>query len=124
MHQVKQIQYSDAALELPHQRQSGSFAARVELQAYCYRMLASFDDVALMALPGALAGDDGGNLVLVGSDEPLPVDRLAQRGTSRKQPWAVVGRDDVVAFAGDAQVLTDDDAPVDQLLTPYSPPRT
>jgi hypothetical protein len=28
----------------------------------------------------------------------------------------------VAAFAGDAQVLTDDAAPVDQLLTPYGAP--
>ena len=31
---------------------------------------------------------------------------------------------DAASFGGDADVLTDDDAPVDQLLTPYSPPRT
>jgi hypothetical protein len=33
---------------------------------------------------------------------------------------SVIGRTAVEQFAGQAQVLTDDDAPVDQLLTPYS----
>ena len=87
-------------------------------------LLAAFDDVALMALPEVLAGEDGGNLVLVASDRPLPVAALAALAAARGEPSSVIGRDAVEQFAGDAQVLTDDDAPVDQLLTPYSPPRT
>ena len=87
-------------------------------------LLAAFDDVALMALPEVLAGEDGGNLVLVASDRPLPVAAIAERAAARGEPSSVIGRDAVEQFAGDAQVLTDDDAPVDQLLTPYSPPRT
>ena len=87
-------------------------------------LLAAFDDVALMALPETLAGEDGGNLVLVASDRSLPVDALARRAAARGEPDSVVGRDEVERFAAGAQVLTDDDAPVDQLLTPYSPPRT
>ena len=87
-------------------------------------LLASFDDVALMARSEALAGDEGGNLVLVASDDPLALTALAARAAQRDEPWEVVGREQVERFAGDAQVLTDDDAPVDQLLTPYSAPRT
>ena len=87
-------------------------------------LLDSFDDVAVMALPGALSGEEGGNLVLVASDGPLPVAALADRAASRGEPSSVVGRAGAEHFAGDAEVLTDDDAPVDQLLTPYSPPRT
>ena len=87
-------------------------------------LLAAFDDVALMATPEVLAGDEGGNLVLVATDRPLPVGALAERASARGEPGSVRGRADVERFAGDAQVLTDDDAPVDQLLTPYSPPRT
>ena len=86
-------------------------------------LLAAFDDVALMALPGALAGDEGGNLVLVASDRPLPLEALEQRAAARGEPGSVAGRTEVERFAGRAQVLTDDDAPVDQLLTPYRPPR-
>ena len=68
---------------------------------------AVFAHVSVLAPRQLLEGEDGGNLVVVASDRPL---RLG-----------VDGR----AFKGDAQVLTDDDAPVDQLLTPYGrAPRT
>ena len=86
-------------------------------------LLAAFDDVALMALPAALRGEAGGNLVLVASDRALPTDRLGLLAADRGEPGSVLDRAGVSAFAGDADVLTDDDAPVDQLLTPYSPPR-
>ncbi len=53
-----------------------------------------------------------GNSVVVASDEPFDAGRLDPEG----------GRlvDDVVEFVRDARVLTDDFAPVDQLLTPSS----
>lgn len=87
-------------------------------------LLEAFDDVALMALPGVLQGRDGGNLVLVAGDGALPVDVLRDLAQGRGEPGSVLGRADVERFAGDAPVLTDDDAPVDQLLTPYpAPPR-
>lgn len=75
---------------------------------------AVFRNVAVYATPAVLAGDGGGNLVLVASDAPLPLERLEQAAALRRE---AIG--DATAFAGDAQVLTDDDAPVDQLLTPY-----
>jgi spermidine synthase len=87
-------------------------------------LLASFDAVALMAPPEVVAGDDGGNLVLVASDEPLVLEGLAERAGGGDEPWSAVGRQAVDRFAGDAQVLTDDDAPVDQLLTPYGVSQT
>ena len=65
---------------------------------------AVFAHVTVLAPEDTLAGESGGNVVLVASD-----DRPA------------LGADGD-AFAGDAQVLTDDDAPVDQLLTPYRAP--
>ncbi len=86
-------------------------------------VLAAFDDVALMALPEALAGEGGGNLVLVASNRALPIDALLERARARGEPASVIGRVGVERFAGQARVLTDDDAPVDQLLTPYPPPR-
>jgi spermidine synthase len=72
---------------------------------------AAFAHVAVMAPPAYLAGEDGGNFVLVGSGDPLPVAQLAQGDPAT----VAAGRD----FADEAPVLTDDDAPVDQLLTPY-----
>ena len=85
-------------------------------------LLAAFGVVALLAAPGVVEGETGGNLVLVASDEPLPVEALAERTAAGQEPSTAVGRGAVEDFAGDAQVLTDDDAPVDQLLTPYSTP--
>jgi hypothetical protein len=87
-------------------------------------LLAAFDDVALLAPAAVVDGDAGGNLVLVASDEPLPMEALAVRAAEGEEPSTAVGRDAVEEFAGDAQVLTDDDAPVDQLLTPYSVSQT
>ena len=85
-------------------------------------LLAAFEHVAVLAEPAVVDGREGGNLVLVASDDPLDVDRLASLAAARGEPATV--HPDAGAFAGDADVLTDDDAPVDQLLTPYSPPRT
>jgi hypothetical protein len=83
-------------------------------------LLAAFDDVALLAPPPVVDGDAGGNLVLVASDEPLPLEALEERTSAGQDPSTAVDREAVEDFAGAAQVLTDDDAPVDQLLTPYS----
>ena len=86
-------------------------------------LLKAFDDVALMAVPQTLDGEAGGNLVLVASDGAVPVDALLDRAGARGEPASVIGRTEVERFAGQARVLTDDYAPVDQLLTPYSTPR-
>jgi spermidine synthase len=85
---------------------------------------AAFEHVTVLAVSTAIQGRTGGNLVLVASDRPIDTDALAVRAAQRGEPGAVHGGDAVRDFVGDAQVLTDDDAPVDQLLTPYSPPRT
>lgn len=78
-----------------------------------------FDHVSLAAAPDVVAGDDGGNLVAVAGDRPVDVDawvaRLAERGVA----WQGITGDRLDDWIGDAEVLTDDHAPVDQLLTPY-----
>ncbi|MCW2716031.1 MAG: Spermidine synthase, partial [Frankiales bacterium] len=87
-------------------------------------LLASFGDVAILAAPATLAGQAGGNLILVASDRPLALEELGRLAAVRGEPGTVLGRDGAREFAGRARVLTDDDAPVDQLLTPYAePPR-
>jgi hypothetical protein len=76
-----------------------------------------FPYVAVIGTPDAIAGRTGGNFVLVAADRPLPTaaiqDRLGTRATLLADPAGVR------AFVGDAPLLTDDYAPVDQLLTPY-----
>lgn len=78
---------------------------------------AVFRHVAVLAPPDTLAGRGGGNLVLVASDAPLPLAAIASRLPRDGTGWAV--QRDAAAFAAGARVLTDDFAPVDQLLTPY-----
>ncbi|MCP3420186.1 fused MFS/spermidine synthase [Nocardioides pinisoli] len=78
-----------------------------------------FDEVALLAAPDVLAGEDGGNMVVVASRKPLDLDRVGDGLEERGLDWTSLTGADLAAWAGDAPVLTDDFAPVDQLLTPY-----
>jgi spermidine synthase len=78
-----------------------------------------FGHVAVIGPASRLAARDGGNLILVASDAPIPAETILERNRERG------GRDAVLAdpagideFVADAPVLTDDHAPVDQLLTP------
>ncbi len=78
--------------------------------------------VLLLARAPVLAGEDGGNLVAVASSRPLDRASLAGALGAQDSTWQIASPEQVAAFAGDAQVLTDDAAPVDQLLTPYGAP--
>jgi len=60
----------------------------------------------------------GGNHVVVASDRPLPYDGIEARNRARGRDDIVLHGDALDALVGDATVLTDDRAPVDQLLTP------
>ena len=80
---------------------------------------AVFPHVLLLARAPVLAGEDGGNLVAVASRQPLPSEEIADALTERDLAWQVAEGDELDEFVGDAEVLTDDHAPVDQLLTPY-----
>lgn len=71
-----------------------------------------FAHVRLIGIPGSDGEPLGGNGVLLASDRPLPA--AAGSGADGAYTWK--GRE-VVDFAGDAPILRDDDAPVDQLLT-------
>jgi spermidine synthase len=83
---------------------------------------AVFGDVLLLARAPVLAGEDGGNVVAVASQRPLPVAGITAALPERDLAWQVAGGAELAAFIGDAPVLTDDSAPVDQLLTPYAAP--
>jgi spermidine synthase len=80
---------------------------------------AVFPHVALLARAPALAGEDGGNVVALASRAPLPVAEIERRMDERDLVWQAATGAELDAFIGGAQVLTDDHAPVDQLLTPY-----
>lgn len=65
---------------------------------------------------------EGGNLVMAASQAPLDADAWAGHLREREVPWTVLSGAALEEWIGDAQVLTDDYAPVDQLLTPYPAP--
>ena len=81
----------------------------------------TFDHVAVAADPVTLARTPGagGNIVVVASDAPLDLPALRAALAERDLDWGVIDGAELDAWVGDAMVLTDDHAPVDQLLTPY-----
>jgi spermidine synthase len=81
----------------------------------------TFDHVALATEVDTLTHGEkaGGNLVVIASNAPLNVAAIAARIAERGPDWDVITGAELAAWTGDAAVMTDDYAPVDQLLTPY-----
>jgi MFS family permease len=81
-------------------------------------LAAVFEHVAVIAPVDYLEGRRGGNFVLVASGSPLDVEKLAatllDRGSSSS---VILDATELDSFISDADVLTDDFAPVDQLIT-------
>jgi spermidine synthase len=78
--------------------------------------LARFAEVAVLASPEILHGRRFGNLVLLGSAAPLPVDVLVRRMAADPFPARVLTGEDVGRFAGAAR------APSDRTATPSPQP--
>jgi hypothetical protein len=78
-----------------------------------------FDHVAVIGTAGALDLSTGGNYVIVASDRELPLPAVEQRLSERGSLLRIRSGADLRQLVGDSTVLTDDYAPVDQLLTPY-----
>jgi len=76
-----------------------------------------FDDVAVIAPPGVLDDQAGGNVVLVASLGPLDSDRIAAAIATSNGEEVVLSGAAVGAFARGAEPLDDDHAPVDQWLS-------
>ena len=83
---------------------------------------AVFEHVVLLARVPVLTGEDGGNVIAVASQQPLDTEGIAAAMSDHDLAWRVASGADVDDLVGDADVLTDDHAPVDQLLTPYGRP--
>lgn len=82
---------------------------------------AVFDHVAVIAPPERIARRQGGNFVMVGSDRPLPVQAIQARAVQRNDDDTIVADPaSLDRFIDGAAVLTDDFAPVDQLMTPLN----
>jgi spermidine synthase len=81
----------------------------------------TFDHVALATETDTLTQGEkaGGNLVAIASNQAFDVASIGTRISERRVDWKVITGAELAAWTGDASVLTDDHAPVDQLLTPY-----
>ena len=75
-----------------------------------------FAHVAVFAPPAYLSGEAGGNFVLVASGRPLPVAAIEATIAARGGIEVAAHGDALTAFVGDAGPLTDDFAPVDQMI--------
>lgn len=91
--------------------------ARAELAT----LASTFDHVALAADADTVGrtATAGGNLVALASDRPLDTAAWQARLDERGTDWRVITGRDLRAWVDGAAVLTDELAPVDQLLTPY-----
>ncbi len=79
----------------------------------------TFGHVALVGQPSRVTGQDGGNVMLLASDTPIPAQAMEAVNRARGDTDVVITDAAAIdAFIGDAPVLTDDFAPVDQLSTP------
>jgi hypothetical protein len=80
-----------------------------------------FPYVVLTAEAATIADgeSEGGNLVVIASEAPIDVAGVRVQLLAQKvHDWRVLEDADLTAWVGDAPILTDDYAPVDQLLTP------
>ncbi|NES12520.1 MULTISPECIES: fused MFS/spermidine synthase [Micromonospora] len=86
------------------------------IRAELATVAAEFRHVALIAPPGAIAGQHGANFLIVAADTPLPLARIQAQLPLLPEPAMLLHGDELAGFVGDTLVLTDDYAPVDQLL--------
>jgi spermidine synthase len=87
------------------------------IRAEMATVAAVFRYVALVAPQDALDGKVGSNFVLVASQQPLPLAALRLRLDRVQEAVRLLSGAELTAFVGGARVLTDDYAPVDQLLS-------
>jgi spermidine synthase len=88
------------------------------IRAEVATVAAEFPHVALVAPESSLAGETGSNFLIVASPSPLPLERIRASLASDDggRPVSLLDGAELDAFVGDAPVLTDEFAPVDQLL--------
>lgn len=86
------------------------------IRAELATVAAEFAHVALIAPPEALAEERGSNFLIVGSDAPLPLEAVQARLGEVDPKVSLLSGAELTDFVGGAMVLTDDYAPVDQLL--------
>jgi hypothetical protein len=75
-----------------------------------------FPHVGLIAPASAIGGQSGSNFVIVASKSPLQPEVLRDALGLVNQPVMLLTGAELENYIGDSRVLTDDYAPVDQLL--------
>ncbi|MFF7309021.1 fused MFS/spermidine synthase [Streptomyces sp. NPDC008137] len=85
-----------------------------------------FQHVALVGEPSDIGLDptataEGGNVVVLASNRPVDLPALQKALDARQTGWKIAAGDDLTSWTADARPLTDDYAPVDQLLQPSGP---
>jgi hypothetical protein len=72
----------------------------------------------LLTYPEAINGEMGANFIVVGSPKPLPLDEIGRvLSTLPDLNMTVIAGKELASFVGKAKVLTDELAPVAQLIT-------
>ncbi len=88
------------------------------LRAELATMRDVFEHVGVIAPAARLAGAEGGNFIVLASDHPLPLEAIERANAARGGDDQVLGDPAVLDdFIGGADVLTDEHAPVDQLIS-------
>jgi spermidine synthase len=87
--------------------------ARAELAT----LEAVFEHVAVFAPPGYFTGHSGGNYVLVGSHDSIDMEAVSAALRARGGVEIGLSGTELARFVDGADPLTDDYAPVDQMLT-------
>ncbi|MBM2619081.1 fused MFS/spermidine synthase [Actinoplanes sp. LDG1-06] len=86
------------------------------IRAELATVAAAFPHVAVISSREALDGEVGANFVIVASASPLPTAEISRRIAAVEEVGVMLSGEELTDFVGDARVLTDDYAPVDQLL--------
>ena len=82
----------------------------------------TFPYLVVIARPAVLGQTEGGNMVIAASEAAFPVEEIEAQLAERAPELALLADPaEVAAYVGGASVLTDDFAPVDQLVTTHPP---
>ncbi|MEU9252095.1 fused MFS/spermidine synthase [Streptomyces sp. NPDC048270] len=86
----------------------------------------TFEHVAVVGEPSNIglvpaSAPEGGNLVVLASDRPVDLRATQAALDARQTGWKIATGEDLASWVGGARVLTDDHAPVDQLLQAHGP---
>lgn len=79
-------------------------------------LLEVFPNVVLLAPPSYISGAAGGNYVLVASNQPIATEAIERAVGARGSSEVAIEGPRLLDFVNDARVLTDDFAPVDQIV--------